>query len=74
MVVEQMARCAWNARPDERGLGGRMAWNPQRVDAIIKSIVEDRTERTHLPDADFAALLCGIDLEQQQAGSVQQTS
>ena len=45
-----------------------------RVDAIIKSIVENRTERTHLPDADFAALMCGIDLEQQQAGSVQQTS
>ncbi|WP_240712503.1 ATP-binding protein, partial [Pseudomonas aeruginosa] len=20
--------CAWNARPDKRGLGGRMAWNP----------------------------------------------
>ena len=31
MVVEQMARCAWNARPDERGLCGRMAWNPQLI-------------------------------------------
>ena len=31
MVVEQMARCAWNARPDERGLCGRMAWNPHAV-------------------------------------------
>ena len=44
-----------------------------RVDAIIKSIVEVRKQ--HLPDADFAALLCGIDLEQQhrQACSMQQT-
>ncbi|MEG6913532.1 hypothetical protein V1971_32680, partial [Pseudomonas aeruginosa] len=24
-----MARWPWNAWPDERGLGGRMAWNPQ---------------------------------------------
>lgn len=46
-----------------------------RVDAIIKSIVEARTQRMHLPDADFAALLCGIDLEQQhrQACNMQQT-
>ena len=29
MAVEQVAGCAWNARPDKRGLGGRMAWNPQ---------------------------------------------
>ena len=29
MTVEQVARCTWNARPDKRGLGGRMAWNPQ---------------------------------------------
>ncbi|WP_262499073.1 hypothetical protein [Pseudomonas sp. WS 5011] len=47
----------------------------KRVDAIIKSIVETRTQRMHLPDADFAALLCGIDLEQQhrQACSMLQT-
>ncbi|MBV2133735.1 hypothetical protein KRX52_13195 [Pseudomonas sp. MAP12] len=30
MAVEQVAGCAWNARPDKRGLGGRMAWNPQK--------------------------------------------
>jgi len=29
MAVEQVARWPWNAWPDERGLGGRMAWNPQ---------------------------------------------
>jgi len=27
--VEQVARWPWNAWPDESGLGGRMAWNPQ---------------------------------------------
>jgi len=26
--VEQVARWPWNAWPDERGLGGRMVWNP----------------------------------------------
>ncbi|UTH36376.1 DUF2388 domain-containing protein [Pseudomonas sp. KHPS1] len=26
--MEQVARWPWNAWPDERGLGGRMAWNP----------------------------------------------
>ncbi|MGS8281428.1 hypothetical protein ACU7AI_26040 [Pseudomonas aeruginosa] len=29
--MEQVAGCAWNARPDKRGLGGRMAWNPHYV-------------------------------------------
>ncbi|WP_262499070.1 hypothetical protein, partial [Pseudomonas sp. WS 5011] len=29
MAVEQVARWPWNAWPDESGLGGRMAWNPQ---------------------------------------------
>jgi len=28
MAVEQVARWPWNAWPDERGLGGRMVWNP----------------------------------------------
>ncbi|MFR6734060.1 hypothetical protein [Pseudomonas aeruginosa] len=27
--MEQVARWPWNAWPDESGLGGRMAWNPQ---------------------------------------------
>ncbi|MBR8016457.1 hypothetical protein KDW43_29770, partial [Burkholderia vietnamiensis] len=30
MAVEQVARWPWNAWPDESGLGGRMAWNPQQ--------------------------------------------
>jgi len=30
MAVEQVARWPWNAWPDERGLGGRMAWNPHK--------------------------------------------
>ncbi|MCE1004780.1 hypothetical protein LU656_29260, partial [Pseudomonas sp. NMI1173_11] len=29
---EQVARWPWNAWPDESGLGGRMAWNPQRME------------------------------------------
>jgi hypothetical protein len=32
MAVEQVARWPWNAWPDESGLGGRMAWNPQPED------------------------------------------
>ena len=39
MVVEQMARCAWNARPDERGLCGRMAWNPHVANQVLESPV-----------------------------------
>ncbi|PBZ54997.1 hypothetical protein CJU54_00730 [Pseudomonas aeruginosa] len=35
----------------------------QRVDAIIKSIVDARPQRLHLMDSDFAALLCSIELE-----------
>ncbi|HGU5521371.1 TPA: hypothetical protein ACM9YO_005825, partial [Klebsiella pneumoniae] len=33
--MEQVARWPWNAWPDERGLGGRMVWNPHfdEVDA-----------------------------------------
>jgi len=31
MAVEQVARWPWNAWPDERGLGGRMVWNPQHI-------------------------------------------
>ncbi|HHK0533155.1 TPA: phage antirepressor N-terminal domain-containing protein [Pseudomonas aeruginosa] len=38
----------------------------QRVDAIIKSIVDARPQRHHLLDSDFAALLCSIELEGQQ--------
>lgn len=38
----------------------------QRVDAIIKSIVDARPQRLHLLDSDFAALLCSIELEEQQ--------
>lgn len=38
----------------------------QRVDAIIKSIVDARPQRLHLLDSDFAALLCSIELEGQQ--------
>jgi|GEM_PF-5449719 len=34
MAVEQVARWPWNAWPDESGLGGRMAWNPQLSIAI----------------------------------------
>jgi len=30
MAVEQVARWPWNAWPDERGLGGRMVWNPHK--------------------------------------------
>ncbi len=37
----------------------------QRVDAIIKSIVDARPQRLHLLDSDFAALLCSIELEGQ---------
>ncbi|MNZ81181.1 hypothetical protein D3C78_998400 [compost metagenome] len=29
MAVERVAGCAWNARPDNCGLGGQMTWNPQ---------------------------------------------
>ncbi len=34
MAVEQVARWPWNAWPDERGLGGRMVWNPQPVSFV----------------------------------------
>lgn len=34
MAVEQVVRCAWNARPDQRGLSGRMTWNPH-VDDLV---------------------------------------
>ncbi|MEO9330987.1 phage antirepressor N-terminal domain-containing protein [Ectopseudomonas guguanensis] len=37
----------------------------QRVDTIIKSIVDARPQRIHLLDSDFAALLCSIELEGQ---------
>ena len=40
MAVEQVARWPWNAWPDESGLGGRMAWNPQ-----LASV--DATNPTH---------------------------
>lgn len=43
----------------------------QRVDAIIKSIVDARPQRIHLLDADFAALLCSIELEEQHHSSAQ---
>ncbi len=39
MAVEQVARWPWNAWPDESGLGGRMAWNPQ----LAALTPEDRT-------------------------------
>ena len=42
MVVEQMARCAWNARPDERGLCGRMAWNPHQSGKISEEQWKER--------------------------------
>ncbi len=42
----------------------------QRVDAIIKSIVDARPQRLHLLDSDFAALLCSIELEGQQHAGV----
>lgn len=42
----------------------------QRVDAIIKSIVDARSQRLHLLDSDFAALLCSIELEGQQHAGV----
>lgn len=35
----------------------------QRVDMIIKSIVDSRSESIDLKDAELAALLCAIDLE-----------
>ncbi|WP_120995076.1 phage antirepressor N-terminal domain-containing protein [Stutzerimonas urumqiensis] len=44
----------------------------QRVDAIIKSIVDARPQRIHLLDADFAALMCGVELEQQHHSSIAQ--
>lgn len=43
----------------------------QRVDAIIKSIVDARPQRIHLLDSDFAALLCSIELEEQHHSSAQ---
>lgn len=43
----------------------------QRVDAIIKSIVDARPQRLHLLDSDFAALLCSIELEGQHQGGTQ---
>ena len=42
----------------------------QRVDAIIKSIVDARPQRLHLLDSDFAALLCSIELEGQRHAGV----
>lgn len=42
-----------------------------RVDSIIKSIVDDRPQRLHLLDSDFAALLCSIELEGQHHSSRQ---
>ena len=42
----------------------------QRVDAIIKSIVDACPQRLHLLDSDFAALLCSIELEGQQHAGV----
>jgi len=36
--VEQVARWPWNAWPDERGLGGRMVWNPHF--AVLFSITQ----------------------------------
>jgi len=44
----------------------------QRVDAIIKSIVDARPQRLHLLDSDFAALLCSIELEGQHHSIAQQ--
>lgn len=43
----------------------------QRVDAIIKSIVDARPQRLHLLDSDLAALLCSIELEGQHRGGTQ---
>ena len=43
----------------------------QRVDAIIKSIVDARPQRIHLLDSDFAALLCSIELEGQHHTNTQ---
>ena len=43
----------------------------QRVDAIIKSIVDARPQRIHLQDSDFAALLCSIELEGQHHSNAQ---
>ena len=43
----------------------------QRVDAIIKSIVDARPQRIHLLDSDFAALLCSIELEEHHHSSAQ---
>ena len=43
MAVEQVARWPWNAWPDESGLGGRMAWNPQR-ERIRRKIYATRDE------------------------------
>lgn len=39
----------------------------QRVDTIIRSIVDARPQRIHLLDSDFAALLCSIELEGQHS-------
>lgn len=43
----------------------------QRVDSIIKSIVDARPQRIHLLDSDFAALLCSIELEGQHHSNAQ---
>ena len=43
----------------------------QRVDAIIKSIVDARPQRIHLLDSDFAALLRSIELEEHHHSSAQ---
>lgn len=43
----------------------------QRVDAIIKSIVDTRSQLPHLLDSDFAALLCSIELEGQHRSGTQ---
>ncbi|WP_256207000.1 LysR substrate-binding domain-containing protein, partial [Pseudomonas sp. ABFPK] len=55
MAVEQVARWPWNAWPDESGLGGRMAWNPQplieafhlrypKITVNLKEISQERIE------------------------------
>ena len=47
MAVEQVARWPWNAWPDESGLGGRMAWNPQIFfNGLRKFITEKNSAST----------------------------
>ena len=50
MAVEQVARWPWNAWPDERGLGGRMVWNPHPMkQAVYSSRTADKFV-VRLPD------------------------